>query len=98
MKRTTYQQFDLVRIITTRNVQWRCDTPGTVTDPAGIWSIVVTMPSKGCLLIQKDSALAEIPASDVERVANFDIETVFEKIEDINHKYLNKGEDEDNGR
>jgi len=95
MKRTTFQQFDLVRILTTRNVQWRCDTPGTVTDPKGAWSVVATMPSKGCLLIQKENALAEIPASDVKRVANFDVETVFEKIEEINNKHLPSKRDEE---
>lgn len=90
MKRTTFQQFDSVYILTTKNVEWRCDHPGSSTDPRGIWSIVATVPSSGHLLIQKDSALAKIPASDVRRVANYDVETVFEKLDDVNNKYLNK--------
>lgn len=88
MKRTTFQQFDSVYILTTKNVEWRCDSPGVSTDPSGVWSIVATMPSNGHLLIQKDNALVRIPASDVRRVANYDVETVFEKLEDINKKYF----------
>lgn len=95
MKRTTFQQFDVVQILTTRNVEWRCDSPGVKTDPNGNWSIVGTMPSEGSLLIQKDTALAKIPASDVRRVANYDVETVFEKINSINRKYLPPKKEED---
>lgn len=89
-KRTTFQQFDVVQITTTRNVQWRTDVEGATTDPNGNWSIVATYPSSGKLLIQKGTALALIPASDIRKVANYDIEAVFEKNEEINNKLLRK--------
>ncbi len=40
------------------------------------------------LLIQKETALALIPASDIRKVANYDVEAVFEKNEEINIKFL----------
>ena len=87
-KRTTFQQFDIVQIITTRNVEWRTDVEGSSTDPNGNWSIVAAYPDSGKLLIQKSTALALIPASDIRKVANYDIEAVFKKNEEINEKLL----------
>lgn len=96
MKRSTFTQFDLVQILTTRRVQWRCDVKGSKTDPNGNWSIVTTNPKDGTLLIQKGTALALVPASDVRKVANYDVESVFDKIESINKKFLlNSKDDED---
>lgn len=89
-KRTTFQQFDLVEIITTRNVTWRTDSEGINTNPNGKWSIVTAYPDSGTLLIQKETALVLIPASDIRKVANFDVETVFEKNDEINKKFLRK--------
>lgn len=86
-KRTTFQQFDIVQIITTRNVEWRMDVEGN-TDPNGLWSIVAAYPKSGNLLIQKGTALALIPASDIRKVANYDVETVFEKNDEINNRTL----------
>lgn len=89
-KRSTFQQFDVVQIVTTRNVQWRNDVEGSNTDPNGNWSIVAAYPESGKLLIQKDTAIALIPASDIRKVANYDVEAVFEKNEEINKKFLRK--------
>ena len=89
-KRTTFQQFDIVQIITTRNVEWRSDVEGSNADPNGNWSIVTVYPESGRLLIQKETALALIPASDIRKIANYDVEAVFEKNEEINRKFLRK--------
>lgn len=74
-------------------MEWRCDEKGVSTDPTGVWAIVVTYPSDGTLLVQKDSALVRIPASDVKRIANYDLEKVFQKVDDINNKYLKPKKD-----
>ena len=96
MKRTTFEQFDLVQITTTRRVKWMIDTPGNTPDPNGIWSIVCSYPSSGLLLIQKGTALARIPASDIKRIANYNIINVFDKIEESGKKYLNINKKEQN--
>lgn len=95
MKRSTFQQFDVVQILTTRRVKWRCDIPGTKTDPNGNWTIVYTIPQSGELMIQKGTAMARIPASDVKKIANYDVESVFEKIDAINNKFFKKKKKED---
>lgn len=88
MKRTTFEQFDIVRITTTRNVKWLMDLPGQVPDPNGLWSIVCTYPKSGEILIQKQTALARIPISDVVKVANYSLDKVFEKLEETSSSYL----------
>ena len=93
MKRTTFQQFDVVQILTTRNVEWRCDDKGSRTDPNGIWTIVAAYPSSGILLIQKENALARIPASDIKKVANYDLEKVFQEVDKINKRVFRKEDD-----
>jgi hypothetical protein len=90
MKRSTFEQFDLVKITTTKRVKWMMDVPGNSPDPNGIWSIICLYPKNGLLLIQKDTALARIPASDVVKVANYDIENVFDKLKKTGKKYLNQ--------
>lgn len=90
MKRSTFEQFDMVRITTTRNVEWMIDVPGKIPDPNGIWSIICTYPQTGELLIQKDTAIIKIPVIDVIKVANFSVGTVFDKLEKSTKKYLEK--------
>lgn len=87
MKRNTFEQFDLVKIITTKHVEWMIDVTGT-PDPNGIWSIVCLYPKNGNVLIQKESALVKIPASDLAKVANYNIESVFDKLKESGNKYL----------
>jgi hypothetical protein len=95
MKRTTFEQFDAVNLITTKNVKWLNDHPGRMPDPDGVWSIVCTYPSSGELMLQKESALIRIPASDVRKIANYDVSKVFNKLDSISKKYNQK---EDHGQ
>ena len=81
MQRTTFERFDIVSILTTKNVKWMCDLPGKYPDPNGSWTIVCTFPESGGVLIQKDTALAKIPAADIIKVANYGLEYVFKKIQ-----------------
>jgi hypothetical protein len=90
MKRTSFEQFDFVRLITTRNVKWMMDVPGQMPDPNGLWNIVCLFPKTGEMLVQKDTALAKVPASDVKKVANFSLEKVFEKMDNSKKRFLDK--------
>ena len=90
MKRSTFEQFDLVKLNTTRRVKWMMDVSGDTPDPSGAWTIVCLYPKNGMLLIQKGSALVRIPASDVTKVANYDIESVFDKLSESGRSWLNK--------
>jgi hypothetical protein len=94
MKRTTFERFDLVSISTTQGVKWMVDLPGKLTKPEGIWSIICTLPKSGRLLLQKGTALILIPASDVRKVANYEVGQIFDKLDDSN-TYLNNLEKQD---
>ena len=87
MKRTTFEQFDVVSLITTKNVKWMIDLPGRVPDPDGSWTIVCTYPASGLLLLQKGTAMIRVPASDVRKLANYNVQRVFDKLDTISKKY-----------
>jgi hypothetical protein len=80
MKRTTYNRFDLVKLRTTRRVNWLVDQRGQMPTTDGLWSIVCTFPSKGELLCQKGTALIRIPAVDVIKTANYEVDKVISKL------------------
>ena len=86
MKRTTYERFDLVSLVTTKNVKWLIDLPGKMPDPKGAWSIICIFPKSYELLLQKDSALIRAPISDVRKIANYEIGKVFEELENLNER------------
>ena len=88
MKRTTFEQFDIVRLTTTKNVVWMSDVPGSVPDPNGLWSVVCVYPQTGFLLLQKESAMVRAPAADVIKSANFEIHKMYDAVENSGKKYL----------
>lgn len=81
MKRTTYERFDVVAILTTKNVTFRTDLPGTDTKIDGYWHIIGCFPKSGTLLISKGTGMCIIPAADVVKVANYELQHVFKKLE-----------------
>ncbi|MCK9281686.1 MAG: hypothetical protein M0P71_13755 [Melioribacteraceae bacterium] len=83
MLRTTYERFDIVSILTTKGIKWMSDLPGKYPDPNGPWTIVCTFPESGSVLIQKNTTLAKIPASDIIKIANYGLDNVFKKIQEL---------------
>lgn len=81
MKRTTYERFDVVAILTTKRVTWMTDLPGTIPKVEGYWNIIGCFPKDGTLLISKGTAICRIPASDIIKIANYDLNNVFKKLE-----------------
>jgi len=64
---TRIEQFDQVRIRTTRNVTYLSAPPGTNTTPDGIWSVVSAI-DKTDLLLAKSNIIIRIPATDVLKI------------------------------
>lgn len=81
MRRTTYERFDIVAIITTKNVTWMTDVPGTLPMVEGYWQIIGCFPKTGLLLISKGTAMCKIPAADIRKIANYELRSVFNKLE-----------------
>lgn len=83
--RHTFEQFDIVTIITTLGVRWMVDHPGADPKPDGNWSVVCCFPESGELLLSKDTTTCRIPIANVKKIANYDVVKVFKKIKDIKH-------------
>lgn len=75
-----FKQFDIVRLKTTKRVTWKSSPPGSNIDPHGNWSVV------GCLgvdlILCKDGSIIRIPFEDVEKIADYNVEKLFEENRD----------------
>jgi len=73
-----FKQFDIVSIKTSKNVPWMSKPKGSEINPHGKWSVVG---SQGVFLILcKEGVLIKIPFTDVEKLADYNIEKLFEEI------------------
>ena len=74
---TKFKIFDQVRIITTRRVNYLSAPPGSNVSPKGIWQVSCAIQSD--LLLIKGNAIIRIPASDVLKIADYDVNVVTSK-------------------
>lgn len=65
----SFSQFDLVRIITTRNINYVSAQSGMTASPDGLWSVVGVI--GGGVLVAKDGTLAKVPPADLVLVAKY---------------------------
>ena len=80
-----YKQFDVVQILTTKRVRYLSGPKNFTTTPHGNWIVVGAIENE--LLIAKENTLVKIPTPDVQKVAAFDKEEFFKRIESAG--YLN---------
>lgn len=71
---TEIRQLDRVQILTTRNVKYVSNRPGQTTDPHGFWSVVGFVSKEA--LIAKGTALVRIPIGDIQKVGEYDKDTL----------------------
>jgi hypothetical protein len=76
-----YNRFDQVRLLTTRNVKYLSSPPGQEITPDGLWQVVAAV--DGDLLLAKNSCIIRIPATDVLKVAEYDINNLIKKLGSI---------------
>ena len=69
-----FQRFDQVNLRTTKNVKYLSAPPGTKVAPDGAWSVVAVVGDD--LLVVKRTAIIRIPATDVLKVASYDINEI----------------------
>ena len=90
-----FKQFDIVRLNTTKNIHWLSGPKGETISPQGDWSVTGVMGIY--LILCKDSTVILAPPSDVIKIANYDINQLFKKMD----RYLNpenSEEDNQNGK
>lgn len=66
-----YSQFDLVRLLTTKNVKYLSAPSGCNVSPKGVWQVSAAIGTD--LLLVKDNAIIRIPVGDVLKVCNYDL-------------------------
>ena len=73
-ERINYNRFDQVKIITTRNVAYLHAPPGEEVSPDGLWQVSAAINND--LLLVKNNITIRIPATDVLKVFDYDINTI----------------------
>ena len=81
-------QFDQVQIVTTKNVCYLSAPPDVVPDPSGVWSVAAIINDSEVLLIKKNATI-RIPMMDVLKIAEFELNNVFNRL-----GRLSNGEDQ----
>ena len=75
-----FKQLDMVRLKTTKRVTWKSSPPDSNIDPHGDWSVIGALGVE--LVLCKEGAIIRIPFEDVEKVADYNIEKLFEENKD----------------
>ena len=84
MESTTFGRFDQVRLLSTKNVSYLSVPSGETASPKGIWSVVATV-EDGKLLLAKNNAVIKIPASDVLKIAEYDLSELISRLGKLSH-------------
>jgi len=77
MQGIKFSRFDQVQLKTTRNVTYLSAPPQTNVSPKGIWQVAGVVSDD--LLLVKNNAIIRIPATDVLKVIDYNINTIVEK-------------------
>ena len=67
-----FKQFDIVKLITTKNITYRSGPPHTNVSPHGTWSVIGNIGEE--LILSKDNTIIKVPYQDVQKVAVYDID------------------------
>lgn len=74
---TKFKMFDQVMLVTTRNVHYLSAPPGSNVSPKGIWQVSGAVDTD--LLLVKGNATIKIPATDVLKVVDYDVNAITAK-------------------
>lgn len=69
-------QFDIIRILTVKNVKYLSAPKGQKPSPNGDWTVVGIL-DKIDVLVAKDKTIIRIPIKDIEIIAKYDIKNIF---------------------
>lgn len=73
-----FSRFDQVQIVTTKNIRYLSHPPQEQALPNGVWQVAGSV--DGDLLLVKNSILLRIPATDVLKIVEYDINKVLNKL------------------
>lgn len=78
-----FNQFDQVRLSTTRNVKYLSAPPGTKVSPHGLWSVVAVVANE--LLLANHNVIIRIPAADVLKMVAYDLQAITAPLGKLTH-------------
>lgn len=78
MDNIEYRQFDIVRLVHTKNVKYLSGPKGRAASPKGEWSIVGFI--NGDAILARDNTLLQIPVSDIVRIAEYNKDALLNKL------------------
>ena len=81
-----WRRFDIVQLLTTKNVKFLSGPSGRPANPDGNWSVVGNLPGKGQLVVAKDDTIVSIPITDVKLVARYDPANIINNVKKIRSK------------
>jgi len=89
-----YQLFDIVYILSTKDVSWLSAPKGHPCSPHGYWNIVAIR-GDGKFVLSKDGTVIVTSMNNIKKVANYDLEQVFDRIKRAGlEKKVNKDEND----
>jgi hypothetical protein len=80
------KRFDFVVLKTIRNVKWVSGPASRPASPKGLWSVVGGVGGTDVLLLAKDNTVIKIPASDVHKVGDYDLNKSIQWVRRIKNK------------
>lgn len=81
------KQFDIVRILSTKNIKFLSGPPGNPASPQGEWSVVGFVATD--VIIAKDQTIVRAPLSAVTKIASYNTANIV--IKGANLKGLKDG-------
>jgi hypothetical protein len=87
-----WRRFDIVQLVTTRNITFLSGPPGRPAKPQGNWSIVANLPN-GRLLLAKDETIAAVPLTDVRKVGGYDLDKAIKSLKETKPSCLEGSDD-----
>jgi len=79
-----FNQFDVVRLLTVRNIRFVSGPAGRITSPQGEWSVVGFV--DGEALLAKQTTIIRVPVTDITIVARYDLSQLSEQFKNVSNK------------
>jgi len=86
MQYNTLNQFDVVRLVHTKNIKYLSGPSGRPTAPKGDWTIVGFV-DNDCILA-KQSTIVRVPPSDIILIASYSMQTFDKKLSEVGNANL----------
>ena len=73
-----FRQFDIIQLITTKNIRYLSGPQGKPANPNGNWSVIGLVEAD--IVAAKDSTVIRVPISDIRHVGSYDIDGFLDKL------------------